>query len=90
MYYYITGISDFSDELNSYIKIIPNPATNKFVIHFNDYVEKGRVEIIDVFTGVTQSNQIEIDQLKLASGVYYVNFTNGEFHKKGKFVYSNF
>lgn len=96
LYYYITGISDISDELNSYIKIIPNPATNKFVIHFNDYVEKGRVEIIDVFgklvfeTSITQSNQIEIDQPKFASGVYYVNFTNGKFDKKGKFVYSNY
>jgi hypothetical protein len=84
----VLGVNNF--ELNSKIKIYPNPATNKVTIDFQD-LDNTNVEVSDsngrvLFTQKLNNNSNTINIDNLSSGIYFFKVNSNQGIKTSKVV----
>ena len=69
----ITGINEINAE--DFIKIFPNPVTNKLIIQGGNTTQKFEVKILNIMGEILLlSNKKEIDVSFLSNGVYFLNY----------------
>jgi len=82
IFYSITSVNELNNN-NHFVKIVPNPAHNKFNLIISEFNEKGTIEIIDVLGVRVLSKELlpelqqEINLPDIAPGVYFVCVTYG-------------
>ncbi|MCX6265955.1 MAG: T9SS type A sorting domain-containing protein [Bacteroidetes bacterium] len=73
------------------VSIVPNPATNKFMLHVNGFKDKFSIKIYNVngkecFSGEIQSPETEISIEFLSEGFYFVNLQNQKILQTHKLI----
>ncbi len=87
------GIQNFNETIPSLIKVYPNPANDKITVSIKDYKGKrGSISVVDVMgraVGTStplSDHSLTIDIKQWPSGVYFVQYDDGEVCETVKFV----
>lgn len=79
----LTDLKNLNNEVD-FIKISPNPFVDYTILTFSTLIEKGGLEIYDIYgkkvqnDTITLNDTIKIERKNLASGVYYIHLKLGE------------
>jgi hypothetical protein len=81
----ITGVNEIIS--NDFIKIFPNPASNKIIIQEKTNIQQFQVKLLNIMGEIVLiSKSKEIDISQLANGVYFLNFETENFISSKKII----
>ena len=81
----ITGVNEIIS--NDFIKIFPNPASNKIIIQEKTNIQQFQVKLLNIMGEIVLiSKSKEIDISQLANGVYFLNFETDNFISSKKII----
>jgi hypothetical protein len=93
--YFLTEVSEISENDNNTIILYPNPAINQNNLNvknrFNESIEISFYNILGeiVLTKVLNSNQNQVNILNLKNGIYLVTFKSENISRKQKLIIKN-
>jgi len=81
----VTGINEVIS--NDFIKIFPNPATNKIIVQGGDNIQQFEIKILNIMGEMLIiSKKKEIDISTLPNGVYFLNFETENYISSKKVI----
>ena len=81
----VTGINEIIS--NDFIKIYPNPASNKIIVQSSDNLPNFQIRVLDIMGNiilVTKNKEIDVSGLK--NGVYFLNFETEQYISSKKII----